>query len=113
MKTIWFIRHAESEANAGLAKTYPDTIPLTLKGFTQARLLAEPIATEPDLIITSPYLRTQQTAQPLADKYPLVPTERWPKHEFNFLSPITLSPLTVRIALRQGLVFGYFLSTQK
>jgi len=40
----------------------------------------------PDLIITSPYERTKQTAAPLIEKFPNVPVEEWPIQEFTYLS---------------------------
>lgn len=87
MKTVWFIRHAESAANAGLPTTYPDCIPLTTKGVEQAKLLSDNINIEPDLIILSSYIRTHQTAVSLIEKFYKSKTEIWPIHEFNFLSP--------------------------
>jgi broad specificity phosphatase PhoE len=36
MKIVRLIRHAESVANAGLATTAPNSIPLTEKGLIQA-----------------------------------------------------------------------------
>lgn len=95
MKRIWFIRHAESAANAGLPTTRPDTIPLTDKGMQQAQALADNLNDVPGLIIRTPYLRTQQTAKPLLDKFPQVPTEIWPFHEFDFLSPSQCAGTTV------------------
>lgn len=40
VKTVYFVRHGESEGNAGLYFQGPDT-PLTEKGFVQARAVAE------------------------------------------------------------------------
>jgi broad specificity phosphatase PhoE len=87
MKKIWFIRHAESAANAGLPTSYPDTIPLTEKGIRQAEELAGLISEPPRLFVMSPFIRTQETAKPTLEKFPGVPTEIWPIHEFDFLSP--------------------------
>ncbi|WP_241212739.1 MULTISPECIES: hypothetical protein [unclassified Sphingomonas] len=39
----------------------------------------------PSLIVTSPYLRTRQTAQATIQRFPTVPVEVWPIEEF--LSP--------------------------
>ena len=87
MKDVWFIRHAESEANAGLPTADPGLIALTPKGHEQAEILAGIINVVPDLVVCSPYLRTQQTARPLLKKYPQVQKLVWPIHEFDFLSP--------------------------
>jgi len=95
MKNVWFIRHAESEANAGLPTSEPDLIALTPKGHEQAEILANSINVIPDLVIWSSYLRAQQTARPLLEKYPDVPTLVWPIHEFDFLSPKSCMNTTV------------------
>ncbi|NRF40705.1 histidine phosphatase family protein [Pedobacter foliorum] len=87
MKEVWFIRHGESEANAGFIATEPSTIPLTARGHEQALELADSLSYKPELIITSSYLRTQQTAKPLLDKFPELTVATWPFHDFNLLSP--------------------------
>jgi broad specificity phosphatase PhoE len=95
MKTVLFVRHGESEANAGLPTSDPASIALTAKGFEQAELVSELIDIEPGLVIMSSYIRTQQTARPFLEKYPNVKTEIWPIHEFDFLSPIDCMNTTV------------------
>jgi len=87
MKLVRLIRHAESAANAGLATTAPDSIPLTEKGQLQARTLAESFKSAPDLIISSPFERAIATALPTAAHFPHVPFELWPVEEFTYLSP--------------------------
>lgn len=87
MKFVRLIRHAQSAANAGLATTAPDSIPLTEKGQLQARTLADSITSAPDLIISSPFERAIATALPTAARYPHVPFEFWPVEEFTYLSP--------------------------
>lgn len=93
---ILLIRHAESEANAGLKTSDPAAIPLTEKGKSQAIKLAGQFNEAPDLIIITSYLRTRQTAQPLIDKFPSVPVEVWPLHEFTFLSPLACQNTSVQ-----------------
>lgn len=50
-----------------------------------------PVATDwgetPSLIVTSPFLRTQQTAAPTIERFPDVPVEVWPIEEFTYLQP--------------------------
>ncbi len=87
MKTVLFIRHGESEANAGFPTSDPASIALTLRGFEQANFVSDLIDIKPDLVITSSYIRTQQTAEPFLKKHPNIKTEIWPIHEFDFLSP--------------------------
>lgn len=87
MKLVRLIRHAESAANAGLATTAPDSIPLTEKGQLQARAFANSFTSAPDLIISSPFERAIATALPTTKRFPHVPFEIWPVEEFTYLSP--------------------------
>jgi probable phosphoglycerate mutase len=87
MHTILLIRHAESQANAGMPTASPESIELTPLGLEQAECIAEFITDyPPDLIVTSSYLRTKQTAEPTRLRFPGVPHEQWPVHEFTYLS---------------------------
>jgi len=94
MKTIRFIRHAESQANAGEATQTDESIPLTEKGRQQAIALANSISEKPDLIVCSKYSRTQQTASPLIKKFPDVRVKILPLHEFSYLSPAVCAGTT-------------------
>lgn len=87
MKTIWFIRHAESLSNAGFATDTPHAIGLSEKGMGQAEALAVQWRTEPDLMVVSRYSRTGFTAAPLRQRLPLVPVIELPVHELTFLAP--------------------------
>lgn len=87
MKKFYIIRHAESVENAGGRTTTPHGVALTEKGRHQAEELAATLAITPDLIVISPYIRTQQTAEPFIKKYPNVPVEVWDVHEFTYLAP--------------------------
>lgn len=86
MKEVWFIRHGESASNVGLKTSDTGTIPITEFGVQQAEALAKQINKKPDLIIHSNFLRTLQTAKPTIEKYPDVPIEVLPLHEFDFLA---------------------------
>jgi broad specificity phosphatase PhoE len=86
MREIWFIRHAESEANAGLATSDPALIALTPKGVQQSHCIPTAFHRSPELIVTSPYIRTKQTAQPTIERFPDIPQDEWPVHEFTYLS---------------------------
>ncbi len=86
MSTVWFIRHGESEANAGLPTVDPSITPITAKGERQAQQVAQTFTQSPDLIVTSPYQRTQQTAQPTRARFPNVPHAEWPVQEFTYLA---------------------------
>jgi probable phosphoglycerate mutase len=87
MKTVHFIRHAESQANAGEATQNDESIELTRIGKLQAIALTNSISEKPDLIICSKYIRTQQTAAPLIHRYPQITIKILPLHEFTYLSP--------------------------
>lgn len=86
MLSVWFIRHAQSQANAGERTADPALIELTALGREQATHVAGLFGRAPDLLVTSPYLRAWQTAQFVADKYPGVPMETWPVQEFTYLN---------------------------
>lgn len=86
MHGIILIRHGESTANAGERTRTPSDIPLSSLGREQARELARAVL-DPELIVVSPYLRTQETAAPLCRTIQHVPVETWPVHEFTYLAP--------------------------
>lgn len=67
-----FIRHGESTGNFGIPCDDLARITLTKKGLRQARKVAEAWTEPPSLIVTSPYLRTQQTAAPTIERFPSV-----------------------------------------
>ncbi len=87
MTTLILFRHGQSAANAGGATADPAAIPLTELGHAQAAALALQITKEPALIICSPFLRAQQSAEPTRQRYPQVPCQIWPVQEFTYLSP--------------------------
>ncbi len=62
MKTVYFIRHAESEGNAGPVRDDASS-PLSAHGRTQAAFMAERCARLPiDILVASTMERAQQTA---------------------------------------------------
>jgi broad specificity phosphatase PhoE len=86
MATVWLIRHGESEANSGLPTDDQVNIKLTEKGHQQARQIAVYIEQQPSLIVTSPFLRTKQTAQPSIERFASTPHTEWQVQEFNYLA---------------------------
>lgn len=82
-----FIRHGQSTGNAGIPCSDLSQIALTELGWQQAREVAQNWIERPSLIVTSPYLRTQQTAAPTTERFPDVPVETWPIQEFTYLEP--------------------------
>lgn len=87
MADIWFIRHGESLANSGAPTENPSNIPLTSKGHEQAADVAALFSKAPDLVVMSPYIRTQLTAAPTLDRFENAQTAIWPIEEFCYLSP--------------------------
>ena len=95
MPTAWFIRHAESEANAGLPTTSPTNTKLTRRGSKQAEYIARAFTTQPDIIVTSPYIRTKQTAIPTIERFPRSLQQEWQVQEFTYLSPSQYQGTTI------------------
>jgi probable phosphoglycerate mutase len=105
-KNVWLIRHAESEGNAGLVTSQPDTIPLTETGVEQALRLADSFLQAPTLIVTSPFIRTQQSAMPTIERFPAARQEQWQVQEFTHLSPARYRDTTA--ADRKPFVHAYW-----
>lgn len=86
MKKILLVRHAQSVTNAGDVSENTKNVELTDRGHQQAKHLVN-ICDKPELFITSPYVRTQQTSAFLRNKMPEVSHEEWDEvKEFTFLS---------------------------
>lgn len=86
MKTkVWFVRHGESEANAGLRTADAATINITNRGKAQSKHLIEVLPNFPDLVVTSPFVRTKQTARAYLAAIDKVPEEEWAVQEFTYL----------------------------
>jgi probable phosphoglycerate mutase len=86
MNEVWFIRHGESMANAGEIAIDRGSTVLTPKGHEQAKAASLRVTKRPDLIVVTPYIRTQLTAQPLRVRYPDVPCETFDLYEYSALS---------------------------
>jgi len=84
---VTFIRHGQSTANAGVPCDDIALIGLTEIGRQQAIKVGKGWADKPSLIITSPFLRTQQTASPTIERFPEVQVDIWPIQEFTYLQP--------------------------
>lgn len=96
MKTLYLIRHAQSQANVG-GKVLPDwQIPLTEVGLQQALQLARQWEIVPSALYCSQLLRTQQTAQPLAEKYQLTVQILPELNEFSYLSLEKIQQMTLQ-----------------
>lgn len=84
---IILVRHGQSVTNAGGRAADQVSNPLTELGRAQSREFAERLDCKPTLLVTSPFLRAQQTSEPLRQRFPDVPVEEWPIQEFSFLNP--------------------------
>ena len=84
---IILVRHGQSIANAGGRTEDHNTNPLTELGRAQAKDFAQRIDCTPTLLIVSPFLRAQQTSEPVRQRFPEVPVGEWPIQEFTFLNP--------------------------
>ncbi len=85
VKEVWFVRHGESTGNVGMITGNVKDIELTDNGRLQAVEASSKIITQPDLIVATPYIRTQQTAEPTRTKFATTPFEIWDLQEFTFL----------------------------
>jgi 2,3-bisphosphoglycerate-dependent phosphoglycerate mutase len=88
VERVWLIRHGQSESNAGLPSGDPPAIPLTVLGRQQAEAVAAGFGEPPALIVTSPYVRARQTAEPSERRYPDAAREEWAVQEFTFLGEL-------------------------
>jgi broad specificity phosphatase PhoE len=88
MSEVWLIRHGESISNANLPTGDPAESALTEVGLQQSVCIPNAFTAVPDLIVISSYLRARQTAVPTRHRFPDVPCEEWPVHEFTYLNPI-------------------------
>jgi broad specificity phosphatase PhoE len=93
---VFLIRHGESESNTGLPSAGPGSAPLTAAGHQQAERIARILADAPALIVTSPYLRARQTAQPTISRFPATACQQWPVHEFTYVGDLLGRASTAR-----------------
>lgn len=112
-RTHFFLRHAESEANAGIPTSNPQNNALTENGMQQAILAANSFSVESDcLIAVSPYKRARQTAKPFIEAFydPMSTIDRtqiWEElKEFTYISPAKCKNTTVE--KRKPLVENYW-----
>jgi len=93
MKTITFVRHAESVANAGGVTMPHDAIPLSDLGHQQAKMLATLIDVVPTTILVSSMTRTHQTAAPFSERFSMRPTVHPGLNEFSVIDPSLIAGL--------------------
>jgi broad specificity phosphatase PhoE len=87
--SILFIRHGKSVAHEGKATAYAKEVSLTPEGQIKAQTLADQLPRRPDLIISSPYLRAREMANPTRQRFPDTPYVIWQEvQEFAYLALI-------------------------
>lgn len=91
MPDVWFIRHGECTANIGEATRTAQEAHLTPRGWKQAQQIAhylhKHLYRRSFKIITSSYLRAQETAEPTRRVFPKAPCDSSEKvREFDYLS---------------------------
>ena len=100
MKTIYFIRHAQSEANLQDILASRQDFPLTEKGRADAEAIAAELKeiASLDRIVCSPLLRAQQTAEPIAKAFGLTveTDERITEQELGVFAGLTYAELDAR-----------------
>ncbi|MDO5692714.1 MAG: histidine phosphatase family protein [Pseudomonadota bacterium] len=88
--TLTLVRHGQSLANAGgLTMPHAD-IPLTDEGHAQAAALARVLPGSPALVLTSPFLRAQQTATPYCERTGMAARVETLLQEFDAIDPALL-----------------------
>lgn len=93
MKTITFIRHGESVANAGGVTMAHDAIPLSALGHRQAAALASALSVEPSAVFMSRFTRTHETAAPFCKRHGVTPQIHHCLHEFSVIDPVLIEGL--------------------
>ncbi|MFC5182385.1 histidine phosphatase family protein [Actinomadura harenae] len=87
-RSVWLIRHGQSESNAGRPSNGPGASPLTPLGRRQADHIAALLPTAPSLIVSSAFVRARETAMPTRARFPGAPYEEWPVQEFTYLGSL-------------------------
>ena len=82
-RSIFFVRHGQSSSNAGALSVPHAEVPLTPLGHAQSAAVATLLPPAPRLILTSPYVRAQQTAVPYCTRCGLQAHPADLLHEFD------------------------------
>ena len=93
-RSIFLVRHGQSEANAGQPTGDPAAIALTATGREQAKQLALDWSIQPAQVLTSPYQRAQDTALPFCDCHGMTASTVPGLHEFVTLAPQRVNGLS-------------------
>ena len=86
-KTLTFVRHGESVANAGGMTMPHHAIPLSATGRQQATELPALIDVQPSVVLVSNMIRTHETAAPFCERHAIVPKINPTLDEFSVIDP--------------------------
>lgn len=92
MTRLFLVRHGRSEWNAAGRIQGQIDIPLDAAGRQQAEQVADRLAVESiEAVYSSPLLRAQATAQPIAERWqlPVLPDARLMEYDFGVMSGLT------------------------
>ena len=93
MKTLTFIRHTQSVANAGGITMPHAEIPLSDLGWLQARALATALEVTPTSVLVSSFIRTHQTAEPFCERFGVRSQICSLLNEFSVIDPALIAGL--------------------
>jgi len=93
MKTLTFVRHAQSVANAGGVTMVHDAIPLSELGVLQARELSTLLKPKPAAVQVSCFIRTRLTADPFCERCSQQIEVNPYLHEFSLIDPALIEGL--------------------
>lgn len=91
LRNVYFVRHGESQSNAGGITMPHADIPLTAAGRLQAIELADRLPARPARILASPFLRAVDTARPYAERTAVAVELRPLLHEFDMIDPALIA----------------------
>jgi broad specificity phosphatase PhoE len=94
MKTLYFVRHGQSTANAGGITQDNAVIELSSLGQQQARAVLAFLPPTPAAVYTSTFLRTQQTAAPYCQAVQCTAKAHPSFHELTNIDPALLQGMT-------------------
>lgn len=90
-RSVFFVRHGESQSNAGGMTMPRADIPLTDAGRLHAIEVANRLPVRPARILSSPFLRAVDTAEPYAERT-VIEVEFQPLlREFDMIDPTLIS----------------------
>lgn len=106
LRTLYFVRHGQSQANAGGVTMPHADIPLTELGRRHAQALAALLPPTPARVLCSRFVRAQHTARPYCQQLGLEPVVHPLLHEFETLDPDLIAGMDGE--QRQPIVAGYW-----